>query len=118
MPLGPEILEELAGDIAARGLAVYNDEYRRLGSGGVWRDTFHDVARALDHIVELDRNYPQITIEDEVVVGHSAGAQLATWAGTRHQNDDGEVGAHPKFRPTRVFSLAGPLDMVQAVKDG
>lgn len=118
MPLGAEIFDDLAGDLAARGMAVYNVEYRRVGAGGGWPATFHDVARALDHIIEIDKEFPELTVDDEVVVGHSAGAQLATWAGTRHKRADDEVGSHPAFRPTRVVSLAGPLDMKQAVADG
>lgn len=118
MPLGAEIFDDLAGDLADRGMAVYNVEYRRVGADGGWPNTFHDVARALDHLVELDKQHPQLTIDDEVVVGHSAGGQLATWAGTRHRLDDDEVGSRPAFRPTRVVSLAGPLDMIRSVADG
>ncbi|MGO3328259.1 alpha/beta hydrolase family protein [Gordonia sp. (in: high G+C Gram-positive bacteria)] len=118
MPLGAEIFDGLAGDLAARGMAVYNIEYRRVGAGGGWPATFLDVARALDYVVDLDTAHPEITTGDEVVVGHSAGAQLAVWGGTRHELDPSEVGARPAFRPKRVVSLAGPLDMVQAVKDG
>ncbi|MCF8606775.1 alpha/beta hydrolase [Gordonia sp. HY442] len=118
MPLGAEIFDGIAGDLAARGMAVYNIEYRRVGAGGGWPATFVDVARALDYVVELDAAHPEITTGDEVVVGHSAGAQLAVWGGTRHELEPGEVGARPAFRPKRVVSLAGPLDMVQAVKDG
>lgn len=118
VPLGAEIFDELAMDLAGRGMAVYNVEYRRVGAGGGWPMTFRDVARALDYIVELDKEYPELTVDDEVVVGHSAGAQLATWAGTRHKLRDDEVGSRPAFRPTRVVSLAGPLDMKQAVADG
>ncbi|HEY9314573.1 alpha/beta hydrolase family protein [Williamsia sp.] len=116
--LGAEIFDPLARDLAARGMAVYNIEYRRVGSGGGWPTTFHDVARALDYVTEIDQKFPQLTTDDELVVGHSAGAQLAVWAGTRHQLRDDEVGAHPSFRPTRVISLAGPLDMVYAATHG
>ena len=51
-------------------------------------------------------------------MGHSAGGQLATWAGTRHRLDGDELGAQPKFRPIHVISLAGPLDMRKAVALG
>lgn len=116
--VGADVFTPIARDLAEHGVAVYNVEYRRLGQGGGWPTTFHDVARALDHIVQLDAEYPQITTEDELVVGHSAGGQLATWAGTRHKLDDDEVGSRPAFRPTRVISIAGPLDMRQTAKDG
>ncbi|MGB3604585.1 MAG: alpha/beta fold hydrolase [Gordonia sp. (in: high G+C Gram-positive bacteria)] len=116
--IGANVFDELAMDLAGRGMAVYNVEYRRLGRGGGWPTTFRDVARALDHIIDLDKKFPQITVRDELVVGHSAGGQLAMWAGTRHKLEDDEVGSRPRFRPTRVVSLAGPLDMRQTAKDG
>lgn len=116
--LGAQIFEPLARDLAGRGMAVYNVEYRRVGSGGGWPTTFRDVANALDHVVAVDRRFPQLTTDDELVVGHSAGAQLAVWGGTRHKLEDDEVGSRPAFRPTRVVSLAGPLDMVYAATHG
>ncbi|MEE3851842.1 alpha/beta fold hydrolase [Gordonia sp. LSe1-13] len=116
--LGADLFDPLARDLAARGMAVYNVEYRRVGSGGGWPTTFHDIASALDHVVEVDQQYPQLTTDDELVVGHSAGAQLAVWGGTRHKLDDDEVGSSPRFRPTRVVSLAGPLDMRYAATHG
>lgn len=116
--IGADVFTPIAEDLAERGVAVLNVEYRRLGKGGGWPTTFHDVARALDYVVELDKDYPQITTDDELVVGHSAGGQLATWAGTRHKLDDDEVGSRPAFRPTRVISIAGPLDMRQTARDG
>lgn len=116
--LGADLFDPLARDLADRGMAVYNIEYRRVGSGGGWPTTFEDVSQALDNVVVLDEEYPQLDTTDALVVGHSAGAQLAVWGGTRHRLEADEVGADPKFRPTKVISLAGPLDMVQAVKNG
>lgn len=116
--LGADVFDPMARELASRGMAVYNIEYRRVGSGGGWPTTFHDVAAALDHVVEVDKRFPQISTDDELVVGHSAGAQLAVWGGTRHRLDDDEVGSRPAFRPTRVVSIAGPLDMEFAVADG
>jgi acetyl esterase/lipase len=116
--LGADLFDPFARDLAARGMAVYNIEYRRLGSGGGWPTTFEDVSQALDNVVAIDQKYPQLETTDALVVGHSAGAQLAVWGGTRHKLDSDEVGSNPKFRPTRVVSLAGPLDMVQAVRNG
>ncbi|MBB0968263.1 alpha/beta fold hydrolase [Dietzia aerolata] len=116
--LGAEVMSSYARDLVDRGMAVYNIEYRRVGSGGGWPTTFHDVADALDHVVELNEQHPEFAIDDELVVGHSAGAQLAMWAGTRHALGDDEVGNRPRFRPTRVVSLAGPLDMRYAATHG
>lgn len=113
-----QTLHPYAMALARRGMAVYNVEYRRVGSGGGWPQTFLDVAAALDFIPVLDQEYPQLTTDDELVVGHSAGAQLAVWAATRHLLEHHELGANPAFRPTRVVSLAGPLDLVYAAQLG
>ncbi|HEY9313693.1 MAG TPA: alpha/beta fold hydrolase [Williamsia sp.] len=116
--LGADLFNPFAQDLAAKGMAVYNIEYRRVGSGGGWPQTFEDVAAALDNVAAIDQKYPQLNEKDALVVGHSAGAQLAVWAGTRHRLGGNELGANPRFRPTKVISLAGPLDMVQAVANG
>src|SRR5699024_1250222 len=84
----PEFTPPCARARGDRGLALYNAESRRVGSGGGWPTTFRDVASALDHVVELSGQHPEFTIDDEPVVGHSAGAQLAMWAGNRHALDE------------------------------
>nr|WP_110481626.1 alpha/beta fold hydrolase [Corynebacterium provencense] len=108
----------IARDLTSRGVAVLNVEYRAVDRGGGWPVTFSDVADALDYVPELDRRHPEITVDDETVVGHSAGAQLAAWAGTRGDLEKGEIGADPRFTPTRVVSLSGPLDMRWSAEHG
>ena len=44
----------LAGDLRRRGYAVWNIEYRRVGAGGGWPNTFADVAAAIDQLAMLD----------------------------------------------------------------
>ncbi|MUL85060.1 alpha/beta fold hydrolase [Mycobacterium sp. CBMA247] len=116
--MGAGVFDGLARELTSRGMAVYNIEYRRVGSGGGWPTTFDDVARAMDYVAEVNLQYPQLAIDDALVVGHSAGAQLAVWASTRQDLHGDEVGSRPLFRPTRVISLAGPLDMVYAANHG
>lgn len=73
----------LAAAITQQGFAVWNVEYRRLGNdGGGWPDTFLDAARALDHLRVLASDHP-LDLHRIVVVGHSAGGQLALWLATR-----------------------------------
>ncbi|MGP9723848.1 alpha/beta hydrolase family protein [Corynebacterium sp. AOP40-9SA-29] len=108
----------IASDLAARGMAVLNVEYRGVSEGGGWPQTFTDVADALDHVPAIDENYPQLDTDDATVVGHSAGGQLAAWAASRSRLEQDEVGADPAFSPTRVVSLAGPLDLVWAAENG
>lgn len=111
-------VRNMAQDLSDRGIAVYNLEYRDIDKGGGYPKTFTDVADALDIVPELNHRFPEISIDDETVVGHSAGAQLAAWAGTRSDLEEYEVGANPLFTPTRVVSLAGPLDLVWAAENG
>src|SRR3954465_12116755 len=65
----------LSADLVRHGFAVLNAEYRRVGNGGGWPATFDD-ARA---IVALAREQPEAA--RVAVRGHSAGAQLALYAG-------------------------------------
>ncbi|WP_018180847.1 alpha/beta hydrolase family protein [Jongsikchunia kroppenstedtii] len=116
--IGADSFVTFARRLAERGLAVLNIEYRRVGSGGGWPTTFKDVAAALDFVPEIEEAVPAIDARHAVVVGHSAGGQLAMWAGTRDRLHANEVGADPKFDPSSAISLAGPLDMRQAVVMG
>jgi acetyl esterase/lipase len=43
----------LAADLAARGYAAWNLEYRRVGGGGGWPATFEDVAAGIDLLAAL-----------------------------------------------------------------
>lgn len=78
------ITRAIAADLARRGVAAWNIEYRRIGraQGGGWPTTFDDVAAAIDHLVELgDR---RLELPSGVsLLGHSAGGQLALWAASR-----------------------------------
>ena len=51
------LMTPLAHDLARRGIAAWNIEYRRVGQeGGGWPGTFEDVAAAVDHLAELERS--------------------------------------------------------------
>ncbi|TQM37104.1 alpha/beta hydrolase family protein [Pseudonocardia cypriaca] len=99
-------------DLLSLGIAVYNVDYRRVGEdGGGWPGTFADVAAAVDTMAGID---PAVDAERIVLVGHSAGGHLATWAGLRAGLPAGAVGADPRVRPVGVVSLSGVLDLVAA----
>ena len=72
----------LTADLAAKGWAVWNLEYRRLGwrSRGGWPATLEDVAAGIDELGRLDR---PLDLARVVAIGHSAGGQLALWAASR-----------------------------------
>lgn len=73
----------LAADLAARGYAVWNVEYRRLGEAGAgYPGTFEDIATAVDRI-RTEAATHGLDPSRVVAVGHSAGGHLALWAASR-----------------------------------
>lgn len=110
--------------LAAAGYAVAAIEYRRVGSGGGWPATFDDVAVALDTVPALvaaaTAGGPvRVDLERVVHVGHSAGAQLAVWAASRHRLPPGAPWAGELLvrpRPAGVVALAGVLDLDAAAE--
>jgi acetyl esterase/lipase len=87
----------LAEGLSRRGWNVWNIEYRRAGQAG-WRGTLADCAAAIDHLGVLG-------LGTALVLGHSAGGQLAAWS-ARH------------VRVAGVVSLAGVLDLDRAARAG
>ena len=54
MPWGRDQMTPLADDLASRGVAVWNLEYRRLGAPGAgWPGTLEDVASGMEHLSRL-----------------------------------------------------------------
>jgi acetyl esterase/lipase len=77
------IMDFAADDLRARGVAVWNIEYRRLGqTGGGYPGTYRDVAAALDRL-PIEAEARGLSPGPHVVVGHSAGGHLALWSGAR-----------------------------------
>lgn len=110
-PLIPSLLDE--------GYAVWNIEYRRVGAGGGYPETFQDVADAVDRLAVLaeDRS-SSIDAGRVAIVGHSAGGQLAAWAAGRTSLRADEVGADPVVTPRLVVAQAGVLDLVGCAERG
>jgi acetyl esterase/lipase len=66
--------------LGAAGIATWNVEYRSVGDvNGAWPGAGDDVAAAVEFVCELVERYP-LDRERVVLVGHSAGGQLALWA--------------------------------------
>jgi acetyl esterase/lipase len=90
----------LCVDLADHGVATWNVEYRRVGDpGGGWPGCLDDVDAALAHVRRLAERYP-LDLERVVLMGHSAGGQLALLAA--RQTPIGLRGA---------VSLAGVVDL-------
>jgi acetyl esterase/lipase len=108
MPHGREQMTPIAEDLASRGFAVWNLEYRRLGTPGAgWPGTLEDVADGIEH---LDLDLDRVT-----VVGHSAGGHLALWSAAR----PGPRGAaSPRVRVAAAIGLAPIADLARAYESG
>ena len=86
--------EAIAIDLSRRGYATLNLEYRRMGLGGGWPESFLDVALALEKTPELLGFSAGAT----VLLGHSAGATMALWA----------------HHPGHTIAMAPFVDLVEA----
>ena len=88
--------------LTAKGIATANVEYRRVGNvGGGWPGTFADVRAAYQFLLQKAVQY-QFDVQRVMVMGHSAGGQLAMCLAAR------EMGVKA------VISLAGVLDLQRA----
>ena len=102
---GLDLMVPLAEDLIARGYAVLNIEYRRVGIGGGYPETLLDVAAAIDLLVAQS---VALDLDDVVVIGHSAGGHLALWSGGRGALPAGAPGASPLVVP-RLAIGQGPV---------
>ena len=92
----------LCAALTAKGLATWNVEYRRVGNpGGGWPGTFEDLRSAYRYVSQIAQRY-NLDLNKLVVMGHSAGGQLALCL----------AGHEPTVK--RVVSLAGVVDLQQA----
>ena len=110
--------------LTEQGVATWNVEYRSVGDpGGGWPGTGSDVARAVELVAELPVDQTRV-----VLVGHSAGGQLALWAAKRAQlpvvalapvSDvresaarTGPDGAPARFMAAEHFAEGSPLELL------
>ncbi len=111
----------MAVALADAGHLVGSVEYRRLRSpgGGGWPDTFDDLAAAVDRLPEMIMAIaPDAARADGVVlIGHSAGGQLALWVAARHRLPAGERWHHAA-RPRGVIGLAAVSSLARADREG
>jgi acetyl esterase/lipase len=99
------LMDELCRDLAGRGWAAWNLEYRRLGGEGGWPATFEDVGAGIDALGGVDA----LDLSRVVTIGHSAGGHLALWSAARRA---------PRVRVTHAVAQAGVVDLVEAARLG
>ncbi len=90
--------ELVALDLVGRGVTVLNVEYRRIGAGGDAHNMIEDVAGAVAAGIE------HTGLDQVVLIGHSAGAQLALMAAR-------------KLAVSLVVAMGGVLDLERALSD-
>ena len=102
----------IAADLAARGYAVWNVDYRKLGEAGAgYPGTFLDVATAVDGLRDQAATY-HLDLSRVVAIGHSAGGHLALWAASRTKLPSDSPLRRPNPLPIgAVISLAGIGDL-------
>ena len=94
----------LCAALTAKGIATWNLEYRRVGNpGGGWPGTLEDIRSAYRFLPQLGKRY-SLDLNKVVVMGHSAGGQLALC-----------LAAHDSSLK-KVVSLAGLVDLRQALE--
>jgi acetyl esterase/lipase len=96
------------------GFVTWNVEYRRIGDpGGGWPGSFDDIARAarfvFEHAADLGIDPDRV-----VVLGHSAGGQLASWLASIANVPAGSSIRSTPLTIRGVVSLAGVLDLHEA----
>jgi acetyl esterase/lipase len=76
-------MRNIAGSLAARGIAVWNVEYRRVEEdGGGYPGTYDDVGAALDLLV-ASAAVNNLDTQRLLAMGHSAGGHLVQWLAGR-----------------------------------
>jgi acetyl esterase/lipase len=99
-----DLMAPIAVDLAQRGFASWNVEFRRVGGGGGWPTTFDDLRVAIDALAAVDEA-ASFDLDRVCFLGHSSGGHLALWAAA-----DGQT----RVRPALVVAVAAVTDLVEA----
>jgi len=106
----PEDIAPLARAIADDGAVVFNAPYRTLIEGGGFPMTFEDAACALRFAAAHGADYGG-NPDELVVVGYSAGAQIAALVSLAGDTFHGDcLAAMSDTLPSKLIGLAGPYD--------
>lgn len=111
---GVDHIRPLAAYLKANDYLIWAPEYRRIGDpGGGWPGTFEDVAASVDAAGRW-RSAERADQLSVIFAGHSAGGQLALWAGARSAfTSDNPFAASAPLKPTGVLGLAAITDLVR-----
>jgi acetyl esterase/lipase len=95
----------LCAALAQAGIATLNIEYRRVGNpGGGWPGSFQDIESAFGFISDVAKEY-RLDLNRVVVVGHSAGGQLALALAAHQPSLRGVVALAPVSDLRKTYDL-------------
>jgi acetyl esterase/lipase len=115
MPYNRSQFTEIAKQLAKLGFVVWNIEYRRIGDNKVsYNEILNDTLNAINEIVRLKDKYTTIRLNPLFIVGHSAGGQLALWAGKK---SNGITKNSLIVSPTAIIGLAPVVDLRKSYYD-
>jgi acetyl esterase/lipase len=100
-------MRDMAGALAARGVAVWNVEYRRADeAGGGYPGTYQDINAAL---AALQANAGRYRLDTRriVAMGHSAGGHLVQW-----------IAGRSRLPATSPLKVANPLPIREIISLG
>lgn len=105
-------MRNVAGALAAQGIAVWNVEYRRVDEpGGGYPGTYQDMHAALDSLQQHASQY-QLDTSRIMAMGHSAGGQLVQWLAGRGKLPRTSPLYRDTFLPVNnILSLGGLADL-------
>ncbi|WP_163100221.1 alpha/beta hydrolase family protein [Peribacillus alkalitolerans] len=108
-----DLMDDVCDDLANRGVATWNIEYRRVGNiGGAFPGTLLDVGNATDYLKIIAEEYP-LDLTNVIALGHSAGGHLAFWlAGRNNLKEDSILNTSSiPLSLKGVVSLGGIIDL-------
>jgi len=112
---GLEPIGGMARALSNLGVAVWSLEYRRLGNGGGWPNTFLDVKKGADLLRDIADKH-LLDLNRVVAVGHSAGGHLALWSAARgNLKPESELYTENPLKFQSVVALAPVCDLERAV---
>ena len=101
------LMNWIAGDLRAQGIAVWNIDYRGVDRpGGGYPGTFLDTAAAADALAANAGRF-HLDTSRVVAVGHSAGGHLALW-----------LAARPKLPKNSPLRTTAPLPVTHVISLG
>lgn len=107
-----DLIAPLAAALTKSGIATWNVEFRRVGNGGGWPQTFRDVAAASALLRALAPQY-HLDLTRVIAVGHSSGGHLAEWLASRPKlAKSSELYTRDPLPIAGVADLDGPPSLI------